>query len=221
MPVDLDTLLRADPLAEAEEITGISYKEDDATIALGLVLNMDISERKKKALEARGDTLFSNDLERYISIIENYGFERVLEIPFEGKSYCTGPAPKEQFFVYWHPEGLLLAFDTHQTTKVNGATVRYNWKPDGELDWKLISSGSFHGDYWVGDHDAREALIHHMDALKAEGKFLNPWRKAPFMWLLHYMDSKVEGYDYESINKERIAMLPKKIQEAIKHGEKS
>lgn len=221
---DLDTLLRTDPLEEAERITGVSYKENESTVALGLLLTMDNSKRKEKELLSRGDTTFSNELDRYISIIEDYGFEQLLNLPFEGQSYSGEPAPKERFFIYWHPEGLLLSFDTFETTKVNSAKVQYNWKPnDGDAGnwWKLTSSGGVRGDCWVGDHDAREALIHHMDALKAEGKFLNPWKEAPFMWLLHYMDTKYEGYDYDAINKERIAMLPEEIQKAIRQGEKS
>lgn len=224
MTDDLDTLLRTDPLSEAEKITGVSYKEDDSTAALGMLMAMDNSSRREKELLARGDTLFSNDLDRYISIIEDYGFEQLLDLPFEGKSYSGEPAPKEHFFVYWHPEGLLLVFDTHQTTNVNSATVYYNWEPNDPRDddwWKLISSGGFRGDCWIGNHDAREALVHHMDALKAEGKFLNSWDSAPFIWLLHYMDTKNEDYDYKAINKERIAMLPEEIQKAIRHGEKS
>jgi hypothetical protein len=35
------------------------------------------------------------------------------------------------------------------------------------------------------------------------------------MWLLHYMDTKVKGYDYKAITADRIAMLPEDVRTAI------
>ena len=34
------------------------------------------------------------------------------------------------------------------------------------------------------------------------------WKERPWLWLLNYMDSKEEGYDYNAINEQRIAALP-------------
>lgn len=43
-------LLRVDPLAEAERLTGRSYKEDGATMALGLLEGMALAEAQRKML---------------------------------------------------------------------------------------------------------------------------------------------------------------------------
>lgn len=64
--------------------------------------------------------------------------------------------------------------------------------------------------------DCREAIKFNINRLSKKGCFVNKWKKQPFMWLLHYMDKRNEGYDYKSINEERISMLPKYIQESIK-----
>lgn len=69
---------------------------------------------------------------------------------------------------------------------------------------------------WSGDHDCREALKFNIERLLENGIFLKKWKKQPFLWLLHYMDSKTPGYNHEQITKDRIALLPEYIQEIIK-----
>jgi hypothetical protein len=72
---------------------------------------------------------------------------------------------------------------------------------------------------WVGYHDCREAIRHKINGLDEFGTFVTPWVKQPFMWLLHYMDTKDaetgesldrldRNYDYEGIMRERFALLP-------------
>ena len=68
---------------------------------------------------------------------------------------------------------------------------------------------------WVGYHDSREALLHNLERLEAEGHFIEPWAEQPFLWLLNYQDTKDEGYDYSKINARRIAQLPAHVQEMI------
>lgn len=68
---------------------------------------------------------------------------------------------------------------------------------------------------WSGDHDAREAIRHNMERLEEFGKFVTPWTRQPFLYLLHYMDTKQDGYDYKAITAERIKMLPADVQSAI------
>lgn len=68
---------------------------------------------------------------------------------------------------------------------------------------------------WCGDHDAREALVHKITKLEERGSFVPVWSKRPFLWLLHYMDTKEEGYDYNALNAARIAAMPEWVQEMI------
>ncbi len=219
-PDPLGKLLRFDPLAEAERLTGTSIHDPapdgqmNAATALGFVVMQSHAAAKEAALRARGDTLFSNELGRYLGIIEAAGFEQVLSVPFQHY-----PDHGDRYFIYARRDGLLLAFDTFGGEKtVNGGKVYYSWRPSEaarENPWAYTSSGGYRGDVWQGDHDCREALIYNLDRLAANGEFVCPWVERPFLWLLNYAEPKVEGYDYHAINRERIAALPPWVREFI------
>jgi len=68
---------------------------------------------------------------------------------------------------------------------------------------------------WVGNHDCREALKFNISELQKNGTFVKQWVDTPFLWLLHYMDTKSEGYDHEKITTERLNKLPKGVREAM------
>lgn len=209
----LKEALRFDALDFAKRVTGERVDERGQAFSLGFVLMQQNAAVKESLLTERGDTTFTNMLDRYISIVEAYGFQLVLEDSFTGRDDRA-----ERFFIFAHPDGLLLAFDTFETDHVNGGKVYYNWKPSSrEAMFQFTSSGSMARlhDVWVGDHDAREALIFKMDQLRANGSFVKPWVERPFLWLLHYMDPKVNKYDYREINEERISRLPAWVREFI------
>lgn len=223
MDDELDRLLAFDPLAAAERLVG----ENEAATWLGMVLAQQRGEALREVLEARGDTQLTNHLSRYLAITRDLGFEEVLRMPFTGRSWSGEEPPAETFHVLAHRDGMLLAFDTFGTTHVNGAKVWYNWRPrDAEVGWRITSSGGYHGwdpetrtGTWVGDHDAREALRHKIQGLRDNGDFLSRWEKRPFLWLLHHMDTKTEGYDHHAINEERIAQLPEWVRRMITPAE--
>lgn len=228
MPDPLREMLTFDPLAEAERITGQSYKDNEgmnAATGLGMALMWEHAAQKNAVLTARGDTTFSNKLERYQAIIEANGFEHVLRVPFQ--HYDTPDA----LMVYARRDGLLLAFDTFSDeSTVNGGHLYYNWRPSPQCAadheyWGITSPGGWkradgrdgpitEDDVWRGNHDCREALIYNIDRLTANGEFVSPWIERPFIWLLHYGDTK-QDYDYDAINAERIAMLPSWVREMI------
>lgn len=66
-----------------------------------------------------------------------------------------------------------------------------------------------------GDIDCREAAKMALTEMAQHGKFLQKWKKQPFMWLLHHGDTKDDNYDHEKITAERIAMLPDYVRDAI------
>ena len=74
---DLDTLLNGDSLATAETITGKSYKEDERTSLLGLFINMQAADLKKKVLSERGDSTFSMKMKDYCDFLVKNEFEKV------------------------------------------------------------------------------------------------------------------------------------------------
>jgi hypothetical protein len=210
--------LDRDGIAEAEKVTGKRWSNDPSQLTsfIGLRKHMEINQRREDLLMIAGDSIFSDKLPRYQGVISAEGFECVLIEPFTGSN-----GEEEHFFIYWHPDGILLVFDTHQSIHINGGNFYYN------IDFKEprarslpISSGGFeHAEdgrlIWTGSHDCREAIKFRIRELREHGTFLNPWVHRPFLWLLHYMDTKVPGYDYKAINEARIAKLPEHVRKAL------
>lgn len=215
----LQEILSFDPLSQAERISGNSYNEDENTMMMGFMMDLMHGQNKETILQSLDDTTLSNDLDNYIRIIKSEGFEEVLILQFIG----TYTKKCERMFVYFQKEkGILLKFDTYNQNHVNSGNYYYNWKPnDTKEAWGMTSSGGYEKDVngdlvWVGNHDCREALRFHIRQLSNNGQFVTPWLKQPFLWLLHYEDTKEKDYDYNTINKKRIGMLPDFVQEAIK-----
>jgi hypothetical protein len=254
-------LLSVDPIAEAEKLTGKSCKNNGNTMELGMYLQLAHSDEKKTALHFADDTTMSNDLERYLRIVYEEGFEKLLEVPFVNHYY---PDIEEKLFVFWHTDGILLSFDTYRSTQVNGGNFHYNWKPfpgwfsagqprvtwsggwnvpnkDGApkfpdyremhpypedfqkltTDPEVLARQKAAEDYWQancvweGKHDCREGFRHHLALLRKWGTFVKPWGGDTLLWLLHHGDTKIEGYNVDAINQQRIKMFPKVVQEAI------
>jgi hypothetical protein len=222
----LRKVLDVDPLLEAEKITGKSYKNDQRTEMLGFAIMQRHSQQKNEILRGVDDTLLTNDLDRYVRIIEDMGFERVLEEDFINCRSAAVIGDKdmtEKFFIYAHRDGLLLKFDTftwsHKPDEVhvNGGQVFYNWKNRGEEGRYCRSSGHYvfpkteagGNNYdaepicWSGDHDCREALRYNIDALRKYGNFLPQWVDCPFMYLSHFGESR-ENEKGEFANRMRI-----------------
>jgi len=213
----LRELLKYDALAEAEKISGKSYKEDDGVSFLAMALMRENNETKGELLDLNDDTKLNNKLDKYLRITKEEGFEIVLKEDFvyEGQS--------DALYVLWNDEdGILLKFDTYWSDDVNGGSFYYNWIPN-ELDnssWRgtITESGGFadkRGEVWAGHHDCREALRLHLHGLREKGTFVKPWVKNQFLWLLHYADTKDKNYNYHAINAQRIAKLPENVQKCI------
>jgi len=213
------SLLHYDPLDEAERKTGKSYKENKDVSALGWALMMENSQNKNELLDLNDDTKLSNELDNYLRIVKDEGFDIILKEDFLGYDNFT-----ESLFVLWNnKDGVLLCFDTYRTKDVNGGHFYYNWKPDrSNKDWYSLTSSGHLGenDTYIGHHDCREALRLHLSDLRENGTFVKPWIEQPFLWLLHYGDTHDSSYgnkkyDYEKINASRIAKFPKNVRRYI------
>lgn len=214
---DIAGLLRVDPLAEAEKVTGKSYKTDESTSNLGLLLHLGHNERKRKALQAANDSYFHIGYEEYLRLMGSLGFEGAYITAFEGHN---GP---EDFAILWHEDGILATAESYGEG-LNSSKVYYNILRDQTCEdwWSRTSSGGFHlPSYdaglhiWVGDHDGREGIRTNLTRLREAGAFQKTWVKRPFLWLLTYAETKVEDYDYKAINEARINALPQHVREAI------
>jgi hypothetical protein len=219
----IESLLRFDPLASAEDITGTFTSDPDSpAMKLGFGLAMLHGDAKRKALLATGDTTLCNTLEYYQSVIGNAGFELCLEEPFVRTKpallYAAEPM-EDRYFIYARRDGFLLAFDTYRDVDVNGGKLWYNWRPnDVEERWRYnaTSSGCFQNyddpekRVWVGDHDCLEALLHNINKLKTFGTILPKWaHRHNALWLLNGMDYQQD----EDGERERIDAFSKRAAE--------
>jgi len=221
MTADLHSLLRTDALAEAERVTGESYKDDAATASLGFLMHLGLSERKETALKAAADSWFGMDLASTLALYADLGFEEVLCDQFIGRSWSDEPAPDETYRILWHPKGILATVESYNATGRNATKIYYNVAIADAADhqWaSRISSGHMAKDanVYIGDHDAREGVRNAIRRWEEVGEFLPVWIERPFLWLLTYTDTDADGYDYPAINASRIARLPQHVQDAIK-----
>ena len=213
---DLAHLLSFDPLAEAERVSGKSYKHDEGTLGLGMLLNLRHAEQKRAALAEAGDTHFSSSWDEQMAVFADLGFTVLLVDQFRGRDYPDDPASPERYAVLWHPDGILGTCESYRWSGRNNAKIYYNLNIGENRDiWHATSSGHLSGDVWVGDHDVCEGLRFKIATLREVGTFLNPWAERPFLWLLTYVEPDVPSYDYKAITEARIARLPEHVQKAV------
>lgn len=213
-------LLNTDPIVEAEKITGHSYKEDQATAALGMLLNIDHGARKREALAQAGDSHFRMTYDEFLVLLTAEGFRQVHSLPFTNTYGQT-----ETYSIWWRGDGILVTAESYTWTSrdreaptVNSAKAYYNWRSHpGENYWP---GGSFQGlgrdddDRLTiaGDSDVREGFKHKLAEFTDHGQFLNPWLKRPFLW---FKDYSQKDDNYEEINEALIATLPERVRTAI------
>lgn len=156
------------------------------------------------------DTCFGNTLAENLEVIFDLGFEEIIREDI--------PDTEDQWMIFWKP-GILLFCESYEGGKsMNSGNVYFNF--DGPIN----AISSFSGGYRdggndnlisVGSFDIREGLRHRLTTMESAGTILDTWIERPFLWLLHYNDAKEEGYDYNTINADRISKLPQHIQTAI------
>jgi hypothetical protein len=242
-PEQYKQALNFDPLADAERVTGKSYKKDETTMHLGFLMHLQHTARKHAMLAEADDTSSRTPLEDYLRIAKEIGFETVLEhdivIPENlKKDYDNNRV--DRHYIMWHPQySILLNFDSYTSyggnCTVNGGNFYYAWRPhDKDSYGSFISTGSFSkfarevGDYiWVGSHDCREALRFKIAQLLEGGEFLTQWPEYGHPWLMHYGDQRIgdaqkettplygsNGY-WSQVNHDYASKLPEHVQKAI------
>jgi hypothetical protein len=204
----MDKLLSFDSLAEAERISGESCKTPgivgDAVTMLGMQLALTHNEIKNAALAENDDTLFSDTLAHYLSVVQSLGFVKLYEEDFADEG------TPEKSFVFWRMDGFLLWVDTYSKwyaePQVNTAKLYYNLRlGKNERFTGLTASGGYApgtlkngAGIWAGDHDVRKALRHTVTKLAPYA--LAQWVGSSFLWLVNYAQPKVPGYNCRAIN---------------------
>lgn len=190
---DFDDMLNFDALDVAQEITGKSYKDDEATSSLGMALHMLHNENMRDELALRDDTHYHISFADTVRILIDLGFEEVYSREYAG----SGVTETQSFF--WR-QGVLAVMTSYNAVTLNSGKIYYNWEPkEGTNAWEFTSSGGLDLDshnagryVWVGNHDLREALRHNMDRLESNGTFLSSWVDKPFLWFLTHPEEKSE-----------------------------
>lgn len=201
------------------------------------------NKHKSNLLEKLGDTVYSDKVERYLLIITSIGFEKVLELDFYSNIsesnekfyvfWCDG-----MLLVFDTFRSNVNGGNMYFNWKSNGESIFpdrvsgcWNIKDKtGEVpfdvlypnclkttDPEVLERERLWNEKWKresifsGYIDCREAFCHQINKLKMNGTILPKWEFVPFLWLLHHEDTKVP----KKINKERIAMLPEHVRNAI------
>jgi len=220
MTNEFDEMLNIDPLGEAEKITGRSYKEDEETLHLGMLLQLAKNSQVSEELSLRNDTHFGISWNEALSIYEDLGFQEIFSEEFSDFLYPENPKT-EVYKVFWN-EGFLLAVESYNAmSTVNSASLYYNWIPhDLKNSHRFTSSGSYDENsegelVWSGDHDAREGLRNIISNLKGHGEILETWQFSPFLWLVNFSAKKQDDYSYKRENQRVMSNFPESIQERI------
>jgi hypothetical protein len=198
-------LQKFDPLYEAEKEVGPGKEAS----ALGFVLLQHLSAQKEDVFSVLGDTHFRMPYAEYVQTLERHGFEKI---------YTETHGEKNDVYeIWWHSDGFLVTSESYDQKHVNMAQVYYNWMPNSvKAAYAIRSSGGYVApNIWSGHADGREGLFTHLKQLRENGQVLQSWVEPPFLWLLNYTEPKVEGYDYEAINKMKFVVLPEYVQKAI------
>lgn len=210
----IEALLSFDPLAHAEDVTGASYKSDEATMALGVLLHMDHGKEKADALRLSADSYFNQPLPEFIAFLEGIGFVQILCDDIQETADERG----NKYRIFWR-DGVLVSFDSYwEDSRVNGGNAYLFYQGQRDAIFQG-SSGMVRGTdddpVWEVSFDVREGLRFRLDRLSDAGRILSQWPAERFLWLLHYRDTKQEGYDYKAISNARIAHLPEHVRLAI------
>ncbi len=217
----IDEGLEFDPIAEAERITGRSYKEDASVTALGVLIGMQHREKVDAELFLNRDTnSYQQTCDEFCATVEDVGFQKVLEDPF------TDPhsGRPELLRIYWMPG--FLAFFTSFHGRANDAKIYFDFVPneDGEFNHRALNQCSHGGTKSFRDggaprfecsYDFRQGLRNKIEQLRKCGTIPEKWEDVPFLWLCDYAQTEEEGYDYKAIANERISRLPEHVREMI------
>jgi hypothetical protein len=130
--------------------------------------------------------------------------------------HLTIPQDNDFLIIAWNEEGILLVADSYNG-KLNSARVYYNLQGNCDNLVNVRSAGTiYNSSILEGQHQVNYDFYTTMELLHKNGKFLPNWAHTSFLWLLSSRDA-VPEFDYRTINRQRLALLPAHIQAAINY----
>jgi hypothetical protein len=212
----LQEALDYDGLYEAEKITGKSYKDDQETLLLGLKMNQEATERRRRLMRANDDTSFDSSLKDILRIAKSEGFREVMR-----DTYLHGrdKLPDELIVLFKDDEGILLVIDTWkiegEEDKANGVNIYFNfdcgesgWGPEHSSGRILRNNPELNPRIYVGNTDVREGLKVRLNEGRSHGKYINPWFGPQ---TIYKFATKGEA----GSNKRRYEALPQEVRDCL------
>lgn len=242
----IDRLLKMDPLLDAEKITGKSYKEDDSTASLGMIMQVAKASQVQDEMLIRDDTFYNMTFDYALNIIADLGFEEVYTQSKPDNRYSQDRLPVV-YKIFWRG-GVLLSiesysWETKEELKVNKLDFFGNWIPDSAKtsQWSPVSGsggfrrrtpgfdGEIEGDPWmlVMRWDGRTALRHNLARIEAEGTFQDHWVSAQGLYLHSFVEEPVRdpsNYDASWLSEStdaKITLLPTKLRAMIQAAQEN
>lgn len=172
-------------------------------------------------VESVEDTHFGITWQDFIKIVKAYGFKCGFCQKFTGTGWSEECVEEE--IIFFHEEkGLILYAESFDGNSVNSANVYGEVKlNDGKLEksqWDALNGCSNAGNENGTMHfhvDVRKGFHFHLDAISEAFEFSTSWSKVPFLWFLNYMDTEDKDYNYEKINKQKIAACTPEVRKII------
>lgn len=220
---EIENLVKMDPIAVAEKITGQPYEDDNTTMALGMMLQMEQGAAIKEEMSLRDDSFYGSKFADALRVLDEMGFAIIHQHEYVYSSFDTDAVP-DRFIVLWR-DGVLAVLTSYQATTINTFNIYYNWRfneQDGSSLFSFVASGGLNQDayaqgekIWVGHHDVRTGFRHTMNRLEMNGSFLSTWVERPFLWLVDTKQENEPDYDYREITDEVISTFPAEVVQAI------
>lgn len=195
-----ERLMSTDALLEAERITGSSYKDDEATAALGLGIHLQLGAQKQAVLSELDDTHWNVSWTNFLRIALEEGFVEVRRREHEYKERGMD----EQVILHHPTEGTVINAGSYWGGEsLNGATLYFNLEfPKHATREGLAFSGHFNLDAWdnqdrriyIGSVSLGEGMRRTLAKMRAQGSFVAPWVERPWMSLDAYWDSKESSF---------------------------
>ena len=237
--------LRVDPISDTEKFFNKHYSEFNKEENLMMLANaFRINTQKADYLKGLGDTHFGMSWDKFISIIESYGFKVGYKYDFE---HDNGEYADEAA-LYYHPEKGLVIWATSYFNKssVNGGKLYGQLKTNEKIEFETVKNEAWgteykqmkmtdslkksfeplnncsHGAFMNIETgiefslDVREGLINKLEAIGNGGlEFVKEWNNKSFLWFLDFEEEK-GNYDREEITNEKISKCPEELQQILK-----